>query len=242
MADANVAPSAPVEPTTAAPSEATPSNTLNEAPQAPVASTAPPAEDPFDRFVNANGGREVVLTKMKQAIGDPVAYARSVLGEQQVPTDQPTNAMPEQPTPPMPQVEQGFVSPLEIAINQYGKAIANEYSELGDYVAKAEYMKEMADIGIKTVDAYGNINDNAIRKFLTLKQQASKPPVAPQPTLTSIPTVEYYNVPNDTINSREDALAIIKQNSSIRGSGANEHPLTKQAQEYLKQYYASQAK
>lgn len=241
MADANVAPDAPAQPTVPAPSEATPSNTLNEAPQAPaapVASAAPSVEDPFDRFVNANGGREKVLAKMKQAIGDPVAYARSVLGEQQAPTNQPINAMPEQPVSPIPQADKGFVSPMEIAIGQYGRAIANEYEELGDYVSQAKYMNDMADMGIKTVDQYGNINDNAIRKFLDLKKQAAAP-VAPVAPVTATPTVEYYNVSSNGAMTQNDALAIIQQNAQLRAGGHAEHPQTAQAKEFLQKQFAS---
>lgn len=234
-----VAPEAPAQPTVAAPSEATPNTNLEVAPQAPVTPPAPapniPADkvEAFNRFVLANGGFDKAFSKMKTdiATGNIVRAEETAASESQ----QVQNSVP-----PMPQVEKGFMSPLELSVRRYGQDLATEYKALGDYVAKGEFMDDMQNMGMRTVDSYGNINVKGIRDFLDLKAQVQAAQ-APKTPVTATPTVEYYNVDNGNITSMDQALAITKQNMDLRNRGVAEHPLTKQAQEYMSQYFATKA-
>lgn len=230
----------------AAPSEATQNTNLEAAPQAPATSPAP-VQDELDRFIEVNGGRDKMLAKMKQAISDPVAYARARVGDEvadkaglpQIPQANPEPQQAQNPVPPMAQPAQGFMSPTEIAVRQYGTALSNEYKDLGDYVSKGQFMNDMQNMGITTVDSYGNINDNAIRQFLDMKSQiqAAKAPAVP---VTATPTVEYYNVANGTITSMEQALAVKQQNMTL-GAGMAPHPLTQQANEFISKHFVERS-
>lgn len=211
------------------------------APTTEPTTSAPKEADEFDNFVTANGGKEKVLSKMKQAIGDPVAYARSVL-ENLEPKNQPqaqtATTAPVAPTAPAPvqetKVPDGYITPNEIVMLQYNKDLASEYPELKDYVANGEYIKEATSMGMNLMDANGNLNDKVIHKWLDIKKATIPPAPTPAP-VTATPTAEYTMV-DGNLDSRQKAEQVLRQ-----GAG---HPQYHEAVKFMaesvlgKQYLA----
>lgn len=216
--------------------DATPNTNSNPAPETSaqaVGPTSAPAEpDPFDNFVTANGGREKVLEKMKQAIGNPQEYARSILGLDA--NNQPLNAQPQAPaTPAEPQIQspqqttqpepfkpaEGFITPNEYFAQKYNEDLAAKYPDIADYIKKGEYLKEATAWGLTLVDQQGNMNAKVINEFLELKSKAAAPAPTSMP-VTTTPTVDYVHQEGD-ITSQQMADEIMKQ-------GTN-HPRYKEA-------------
>ena len=96
----------------------------------------------------------------------------------------------------------------------------------------------MAKFGIKPMQN-GMINDRQIRDFLNLYSKTI-PTAAPAAPVTNTPTVDYVNV-GEQVTSRDDAIAIINQNRTLK-AGVAPHPQTEAAKEYLKKYFSGEAK
>lgn len=230
--------------TEATPNTNTNLGTDNQAPKEKVDNASATAPDQFDNFVNANGGKKVVLEKMKQAIGDPVTYARNVLGldSNNLPINQPAStpeaqpAQPAQPQPTAPTVKlaEGYIGPNDIAALQYNNMLKAQYPELdADYMSKGEYLKEATDMGVTVVDNNGNFNDRAIKKFLDLKKQTIQPPTPTTP-ITPIPTSNYVDIEGE-IDNYDKASQIM-----LQGEG---HPKYQDAVAYMKnRVYPTQKK
>lgn len=227
-------------PNAAAPqgTEATPNTNSNPAPEPSVQGATPnqaPAEsDQFENFITANGGRDKIFEKMKQAIGNPQEYARSILGldannqplnaQSQAPAapSEPQAQAPQQPIQPEPfKPAEGFITPNEYFAQKYNEDLAAKYPDIADYIKKGEYLKEATAWGLTLVDQQGNMNAKVINEFLELKSKAAAP--APAPTsmpVTTTPTVDYVHQEGD-ITTQQMADEIMKQ-------GTN-HPRYKEA-------------
>jgi len=232
MENTPVAPAAPEAPVSEAPINS------NPAPAAPAAAPATPTPvanipadkiEAFNKFIDANGGYDKAFAKLKSDVSSPA---------------QP-QAQPQQPQP-VPQrdvemgngpfnVPKGFVTPQEVAAEQYFMGLANkeEYAPIADEIRSGEVLKEMSKFGIRPVQN-GMFNDAQIRNFLSLYAK-TKPAVPTTETITTTPTVDYVNV-GEQVTSRDDAMKILAQNHSL-ARGIAPHPQTEAAKAFLKDYF-----
>lgn len=230
-------------------SEATPTTNLvpeaapAEAPQAPAAPTADiPADqiEAFNKFVNANGGFEKAFAKLRVDVSTP-AQPQQQLAQQQI-QSQAQEAEPQvqaqQYSPVRP--PEGFITQEEWNAKNYFDGLSNEpaYAGIADKIRTGEVLGEMAKFGIKPM-VNGFFNDRQIRDFLNLYSKTI-PTQAPSTPVTNTPTVEYVNV-GEQITSRDDAIAIINQNRTLK-AGVAAHPQTEAAKEYLKKYFNGEIK
>ena len=238
---APAAPASEATPTTNPAQEAAPA----AAPQAPVTPTADiPADqiEAFNKFVNANGGFDKAFAKLKTDVSTP-AQPQQQLAQQQIqPQPQTQEAEPQvqaQQYSPM-RPPEGFITQEEWNAKNYFDGLSNEpaYAGIADKIRTGEVLGEMAKFGIKPM-VNGFFNDRQIRDFLNLYSK-TVPTQAPSAPVTNTPTVEYVNV-GEQITSRDDAIAIINQNRTLK-AGVAPHPQTEAAKEYLKKYFNGEIK
>lgn len=234
---APAAPASEATPTTNPAPEAAPA----AAPQATAAPAAPTADIPadqieaFNKFVNANGGFEKAFAKLKTDVSTP---AQPQPAQPQQPEQPQQPAAPVQPTNAETPV--GYITPEEFRAQQYFQSLSTEpeYANIADKVKSGAVLGEMAKFGIKPMQN-GMINDRQIRDFLNLYAK-TVPTQAPSAPVTNTPTVDYVNV-GEQVTSRDDAIAIINQNRSLK-PGTAPHPQTEAAKEYLKKYFNGEIK
>lgn len=238
----------PVAPTGPAPASEAPVNSnpapapTTEAQAAAPLQAAIPADriEAFNRFVENNGGFEKAFETFKSGVSRPQnamqpnqPHANQQQQQQQIPQRdvEARNGAPANPYT----VPKGFVTPQEVAAQQYFNAIAGEekYATISNEIRSGEIFQEMGKFGISPV-RNGMFNDRQIRNFLDLYAK-TKPAVPTTETITSTPTVDYVNV-GENIGSRDDALKILAQNQKL-GNGIAKHPQTEAAMTFLKEYY-----
>lgn len=222
--------------------EATPTNSNEQAPQAqapapeaPAAPAAPTADIPadkieaFNKFVNANGGFDKAFAKLRNDVSTPAP------AQPQEPVKPAQPAQPQAPLQP-PTPPSGYETLEELAIENYFDRLASkkEYEPIADQIRNGDVFKEMAKFGIQ-VSQNGAINSKQIKDFLDMYAKTVPTPV-PSTPLTNTPTVDYVKV-GEQITSRDEALKILQQNMDLGKRGIAEHPQTAAAKEYLKQYF-----
>lgn len=233
-------------------SEATPTTNLvpeaapAEAPQAMQAPVTPTADIPadqieaFNKFVNANGGFEKAFAKLRTDVSTPVQPQQQLAQQQtQVQAQEAEPQVQAQQYSPM-RPPEGFITQEEWNAKNYFDGLSNEpaYAGIADKIRTGEVLGEMAKFGIKPM-VNGFFNDRQIRDFLNLYSK-TVPTQAPSAPVTNTPTVEYVNV-GEQITSRDDAIAIINQNRTLK-AGVAAHPQTEAAKEYLKKYFNGEIK
>ena len=239
----------PEAPTGAAPASEAPINSNPAPAQAPATPTTPaqaplqaaiPADriEAFNRFVENNGGFEKAFETFKSGVSRP----QNAMQPNQPHANQQPQAVPQrdveanggQPVNPY-AVPRGFVTPQEVAAEQYFMGLANreEYAPIANEIRSGEIFQEMSKLGIRPVEN-GMFNDGRIRSFLNMYAK-TKPAVPTTETITTTPTVDYVNV-GEQVSSRDDALKILAQNRSLRG-GMAPHPQTEAAKAFLKDYF-----
>lgn len=192
-------------------------------PATPVANIPADQIEAFNRFVESNGGYEKAFSKLKTAISTPAQKTEPAQPAQ--PTQPVQSAQPAQPQAPA-RPGEGYLSSSDIVVLQYNNMLANtkEYENIKDYVANGEYITEMTNMGMNAVDAYGNLNNKAIRMFLDLKSK-TMPAIAPaEPVSSPAPTVQFANV-GEEVTSMEDAMTVLGQNG---------HPLHDSAIKFMR--------
>lgn len=230
---APAAPASEATPTTNPAPETTPA----EAPQAPAAPTADiPADqiEAFNKFVNANGGFEKAFAKLKTDVSTPAQPQQPQQPQQQEPEPQ-AQQQYMSPKPP-----EGFITQEELNARTYFDGLSNEpaYANIAEKIRTGEVLGEMAKFGIRPM-VNGFFNDRQVREFLNLYSK-TVPAQAPSDPVTNTPTVDYVNV-GEQVTSRDDAIAIINQNRTLK-AGMAPHPQTEAAKEYLKKYFNGEAK
>lgn len=218
-----------------------------QAPQAPVANIPADQIEAFNRFVGSNGGFESAFAKLKSAVSAPKVEqnvmntpAPNMANPAMQPQAQQQYAQ-QQPYAPQPVQQKqyrtpvGYMSQEELNVQRYYEDLSREpdYAPIADELKTGAVFKEMNKFGIKPVDENGAINVTQVRDFLDLYAKSKPAPQHSNPVSTT-PTVEYVNV-GETITSRDDALAVLRQNMTL-GNHAN-HPQTAAAQEFLKNYF-----
>lgn len=194
----------------------------------------------FTKFTNANGSFDKAFAKLKTDVSTPAQ-------PQQQPAQQQAQAQAQE-TEPQVQAQQyqpmrppeGFITQEEWNAKNYFDGLSNEpaYAGIADKIRSGEVLGEMAKFGIKPM-VNGFFNDRQIRDFLNLYSKTI-PTQAPSAPVTNTPTVEYVNV-GEQITSRDDAIAIINQNRTLK-AGVAPHPQTEAAKEYLKKYFNGEIK
>ena len=213
------------------------------APEAPAAPAMPTADIPadqieaFNKFINANGGFQKAFAKLKTDVSTPA----------QQPAQQQQPVQPqEQEYRPQEQYQQpsippdGFLSPEEENLRRYFEGLSSkpEYAPIADKIMNGDAIREMTKLGIRPM-VNGFYNDRKIRDFLDIYAKTVPTPV-PSAPVTTTPTVDYVNV-GEQITSRDDAIAIINQNRTLK-PGIAQHPQTEAAKEYLKKYFNGEVK
>lgn len=238
MDNAPEAPAAPASeaPTTnsnPAPAPAEPAPAAPEAPATPTADIPASQIEAFNKFVNANGGFEKAFAKLRNDVSNPAP-------QQPVQPEQPQQPVaPAQPAQPQ-RMPDGYISPEEFRAQQYFNGLSDlpEYASISKEIRNGDVFKEMAKFGIRPMQD-GYINDGQIRDFLNLYAK-TVPTQAPSAPVTNTPTVDYVNV-GEQVTSRDDAIAIINQNRSLK-PGTAPHPQTEAAKEFLKKYFNGEIK
>lgn len=219
------------QPTTnAAPAQA-PEPAQAPAPATPTANIPADQIEAFNRFIEGNGGYEKAFAKLKSAVSAPAQPAQQPEQTQQQPAQQPAQA-PAQPQ----QIPDGFLTGSEYLAKKYFKDLASEesYRDIADDIVSGKALIEMTEFGMEPVRD-GMLNDRVIRKFLDMKAKATAPAQPTSTPVTNAPTVDYINV-GDKINSIDDARKVLAQNQTLKGAT---HPMTQQAKDFIKGYYAN---
>lgn len=231
----------PTTPTDAGPAPATPQApaTPAPAPAQPVANIPANKIEEFNRFIAGNGGFDKAFAKLRSDVSTPAP-------QQQMPQ---TITQPQAQQPQMPQQYQqyqqqqyrqelpkGYVSQEELNVKRVYDDFARDpgYAPIKDELSSGEIFKTMSRFGIRPVGPNGSVNVGQVKDFLDMYAKSKAPAIAPSSPVTSTPTVDYVNV-GEKITSRDDALAIMRQNMSLNGVAP--HPQTEAAKEYLKTYF-----
>ena len=217
------------QPTT---TEAAPAPAPAAAPASPSANIPADQIEAFNKFVDSNGGYEKAFAKLKSAVSAPQNVQPAERPQQQQQQQQPAQQQPAQPQ----EIPDGFITTSEWLAKRYFKDLSNEeaYKPIADEIASGKVLEEMVDFGMTPVRD-GMLNEKVIRKFLDMKAQAvTQPAKQTSAPISSTPTVDYVNV-GEKITSIDDARKVIAQNQSLNGQ---QHPLTQQAKDFIKEYYA----
>lgn len=238
----------PVAPdATPAASEATPqANTTPDQPAAPEITaeqvakylkTTPEVLAEIVKTYEVNGGAEKVLKRTRSIISNPQQAA----AEAQSPEAPAQPQAPVQPTAPeAPKAPaKGTIGADDVLMKSYGQQLAAEekYAAVKDDILSGKFMEEAAKLGI-TPMTDGRINDEKLRAFLDVYVKTAPSTPASNP-VTTTPTVEWTEIQGDKIATQDDALRVIQQSMQMRAQGKGDHPLYKQAQEFMTKDYSS---
>ena len=223
--------------------EATPIINSTPAP-AQIQTSAPVAPDmhgftsdqlaDMKKFFDSQGGYE----KVKSRISNPQNYSEPA----QKPNLDATQALQNQqeqmkaPTQPAYQAPLGSITRDEFVAQEYAQALSRDpaYASISEEIANGAFLKDMAKLNIRLVNQDGSLNDGQVREYLRLKAAtvaAKQTQVTPE--ASAAPTVEY--APYDENNmDMQKAMAILQQDSALRGQGQAGHPNVAQAEEFMK--------
>lgn len=223
--------------------EATP--IINSAPApAQIQTSAPVAPDmhgftsdqlaDMKKFFDSQGGYE----KVKSRISNPQNYSEPA----QKPNLDATQALHNQqeqmkaPTQPAYQAPLGSITRDEFVAQEYAQALSRDpaFASISEEIANGAFLKDMAKLNIRLVNQDGSLNDGQVREYLRLKAAtvaAKQTQVTPE--ASNAPTVEY--APYDENNmDMQKAMAILQQDSALKGQGQAGHPNAIQAEEFMK--------
>lgn len=199
-----------------------------EQPQAPQLNLTAEQAEQWNKFVSANGGFDSAFSKLKSAVSNPQPKEEEPKQPEQ--TTAPAQ-QPEQPAPQPVKIPEGYITQEEFAAQQYFNSLANnpEYANIADKINSGEVLKEMSKFGIKVSDN-GAFNDRQIRDFLNMySKTVPTAPTGAEPT--NIPTVDFLQIEN--VNSKDEALTIMKQSMEAQAKGLAAHPKYEEAKKYL---------
>lgn len=210
-------------------------------PAAPVANIPADQIEAFNRFIEGNGGFEKAFSKLKSGVSAPQQAQSQPQTQQQAQPAYQAQAQPQPQYQQAPREEEyrtptGYISQNELNVRNYYRDLASlpEYASISDEIRNGAVLSVMGKFGIRATDRNGAINDQQVRDFLDMYAK-TKPVQEHTAPVSSTPTAEYINV-GEQVSSRDDALAILRQNMQLGGNYAN-HPQTQAAQEFLKNYF-----
>lgn len=222
-------------PTPNAPEQA-PAQPAPAQPATPVANIPADKIEAFNRFIEGNGGFDSAFAKLKRDVSAPVSQQPQRQPQMQQPQMQQSQPQYQQFQQPQ-RLPEGYVSQEELNVKRVYDDFARDpgYAPIKDELSSGEIFKTMQRFGIRPVGPNGSVNVGQVKDFLDMYAKSKAPAIAPSAPVTTTPTVDYVNV-GDKITSRDDALAIMRQNMQLGGKVAN-HPQTEAAKEYLKNYF-----
>lgn len=223
--------------------EATPIINSTPAP-AQIQTSAPVAPDmhgftsdqlaDMKKFFDSQGGYE----KVKSRISNPQNYSEPAQ-KPNLDVAQALQSQQEQmkaPTQPAYRAPLGSITRDEFVAQEYAQALSRDpaFASISEEIANGAFLKDMAKLNIRLVNQDGSLNDGQVREYLRLKAAtvaAKQTQVTPE--ASNAPTVEY--APYDENNmDMQKAMAILQQDSALRGQGQAGHPNATQAEEFMK--------
>lgn len=184
----------------------------------------------FTKFAENNGKFDGAFTKMKDAISN-----RSQQPAQPAPQSEPSKA-PEAPQNGSQKPAEGVYTTQELLMLSYFDRLSQDpkYANISKEIADGSVLVKMQQMGLNPLTNDG-VNDRQLRQYLDL-YAASQPAQPTSATPTADTQVDYVKV--DKVTSMEEANKIELQNIQLRAQGKPEHPLTKEAKEFVKAYYS----
>ena len=233
--EANVTPSENTGSETYQPlTETAPAETKTEAtqPEAPAQPSINLTAEQL-KYIESNGGIDKVLSWAKQNIGNATQNKTPEQPAQpETPVAQPTPA-PQAPS----KAPTGYMTPQEVVLSTYFNNLAGqkEYANIAKEIRSGEVFKGMEKLGIRALDANGNINDAQVREYLNLRSASA---VATQPADTlsqasAAPTVEYIGLNDGKVTSMDQAIQIMNQSRELEAKGLAGNPNRQAALEYI---------
>ena len=183
------------------------------------------------KFYDNNGGFE----KVKARISNPTSA-------QPQPNLDATQALQNQqeqmktPAQPAYQAPLGSITRDEFVAQEYAQALSRDpaFASISEEIANGAFLKDMAKLNIRLVNQDGSLNDGQVREYLRLKAAtvaAKQTQVTPE--ASAAPTVDY--APYDENNmDMQKAMAILQQDSALRGHGQAGHPHSQDAEAFLR--------
>lgn len=234
------APAEPSTPAVTAP-EAAPASAPEQPAQAPATAPTEGANNYFtneqlaemQRMFENNGGYDKAWGRFKESISRPQKAAE--------PAQQPAQAeapkAPETPQNNGQQPTDGVYTTNELMMLSYFDRLSKDpkYSSVASEIADGSVLLKMQQMGLNPLTQNG-INDKQMRQYLDL-YAASKPAHPTSATPSAETQVDYVKV--DKVTSMEEANKIELQNIQLRAQGKPEHPLTKEAKEFVKMHYSN---
>ena len=222
----------------AAESVAMPNTTPTSAP-APAPAPAAPDMHGFTseqlaemrKFYDNNGGFEKVKARISNPT--PVQPQPNLDATQALQNQQEQMKAPAQPAY---QAPLGSITRDEFVAQEYAQALSRDpaFASISEEIANGAFLKDMAKLNIRLVNQDGSLNDGQVREYLRLKAAtvaAKQTQVTPE--ASAAPTVDY--APYDENNmAMQKAMAILQQDSALRGQGQAGHPNAAQAEEFMK--------
>lgn len=186
-------------------------------------------------FLDNNGGWSKIKSRISNPEPAPASASAQIPEVQPNPTSQ-TQA-PTQMSEPQFKTPAGAITQREFLAKQYFSSLAHEekYAPIAKGIENGDYLKEMAAFGINTVNPDNSINDDRVRMYLDLKvQTVPAQPTSTEPSASTAPLVEYYQIDGDKITDINQAYAIIDQDMRLKAKGQPGHPQVALAEEFLR--------
>ena len=183
------------------------------------------------KFYDNNGGWE----KVKSRISNPEPKVEQNVMNSPTTTGTESAYRPQFQQPSY-HAPAGSITAQEFLAQQYFGALASDpkYESISEDVRSGAVLKDMASFNIHPINQDGSINDAMVRRYLDLKAQTvTAKQTSSLPEAGAAPTVDYAPY-NENAMDMKQAMAILQQDSALRGRGLNGHPNAAQAEEYMK--------
>lgn len=196
------------------------------------------------KFYDNNGGWEKVKSRISNP--EPAKIEQNVLNAPKITVSETTSnnnpnldasyAMKNEEEMMKYKAPIGSITREEFLAQQYFGSLANDpkYAAIADDVRSGAVLKDMAAFNIRPINQDGSINDMMVRRYLDLKSQtvAAKQTTS-TPEAGAAPTVDYLQY-NDNNMTMQQAMAILQQDSALRGQGKAGNPDAAKAEEFMK--------
>jgi hypothetical protein len=187
------------------------------------------------KFYDSRGG----FNKVKSMLSNPQPKVEQNVLNTPAPTveerqfNNPFEYRQEQPAYHAPE---GSITRDEFDALRYAEHLAHDpkYAAISGDIESGQFLRDMADLNIRLVNQDGSFNDRQVRKYLDLKAQTvAAKQTSSAPEAGAAPTVDYAPYDANTMDMKQ-AMAILQQDSALRGRGMGGHPNAAQAEEFMK--------
>lgn len=240
--------SAPTETSTTQPEAPAAPETPATPPEAPAITpeqvaqylgTTPETLTQFQDYSKNNGGLDKAFSNMKKIMANRQPQPQA---QAPAPGQSPLNDPVTQTPPSMAeQAIAGGITPQEFLTQQYFQSLASQekYANIADQISSGEILKEMAKFNIQPL-VNGQFNGKQINDFLELYSK-TVPAKPTEPAVTATPTVDYIQIPGDTITNMNQAMSVLAQDREFRAMGRAGHPLAEVANKFFDDTMNAQA-